>query len=269
MNTSVKWAAELAHVREVSLLGTADLAFWKQPLLKEQLVPAESDGRAQLLIIAADSKFMGVRFRELSFCVSVLRPDDGTRQDAAYLVRAFNSCRFFAFCERVFFSTPYYQGDVRVSAALPSSMHLVRKGEVVFAAEMGADPSAPGREPLRCGEDGWDGPVFLPEGRRRGGRQGKLFVARLRGYTRRYAFLPGTDLVTIRPWPDSEVLQALRDSHFVAKEWIIREDATHAKSKTYRRADLLPGGDPRRNQPRQVNAVVRPRGRQRGRIGFS
>jgi hypothetical protein len=48
--------------------------------------------------------------------------------------------------------------------------------------------------------------------------------------------------VAIRPWPDSEVLQALRDSHFVAKEWIIREDATHAKSKTYKRADLLPGG---------------------------
>src|SRR5262249_27557184 len=100
MNTSVKWAAELAHVREVSLLGTADLAFWKDRLLKEELLPVQSDGRAQLLIIAADSKFMGVRFRELSFCVSVSRPDGGIRQDAAYLVRAFNSCRFFAFCER-------------------------------------------------------------------------------------------------------------------------------------------------------------------------
>jgi hypothetical protein len=241
MNTPVKWAAELAHVREVSLLGTADLAFWKDRLLKEELLPAESDGRAQLLIIAADSTFMGVRFRELSFCVSVPRPGDGSRQDAAYLVRAFNSCRFFAFCERVFFSTPYYHGDVRVSAALPASMRLVKKGEVVFAAEMGADPSAPGRGPLRCGEDGWDGPVFLPAGRRRGGRQGKLFVARLRGYTRTYAFLPGADSVAIRPWPGSEVLQALRDSHFVPKEWVVREDATHAKSKTYQRADLLPG----------------------------
>ena len=240
MNTSVKWAAELAHVREVSLLGTADLAFWKDRLLKEELLPAESDGRAQLLIIAADSKFMGVQFRELSFCVSVSRPDDGTRQDAAYLVRAFNSCRFFAFCERVFFSTPYYHGDVRVSASLPTAMHLVKNGEVVFAAEMGAALPGLGREPSRCGEDGWDGPVFLPQGRRRGGRQGKLFVARLRGYTRTYAFLPGTDSVAIKASPDSEVLQALRDSHFVAKEWIIRADATHAKSKTYKRADLLP-----------------------------
>ena len=68
-----------------------------------------------------------------------------------------------------------------------------------------------------------------------------MFVARLRGYTRRYAFLPGADSVAIRPPPDSEVLQALRDSHFVANEWIIREEATHAKSKTYKRADMLPG----------------------------
>jgi hypothetical protein len=241
MNRSVKWAAELAHVREVSLLGTADFAFWKDRLLNEQLLPAESDGRAQLLIIAADSIFMGARFRELSLCVSVSRPDDGTPQDAAYLVRAFNSCRFFAFCERVLFSTPYYHGDVRVRPSLPTSMHLVKKGEVVFAAEMGADPSGLGREPSRCGEDGWDGPVFLPQGRRRGGRQGKLFVARLRGYTRRYAFLPGTDSVAIRPLAGSKVFEALRDSNFVANQWIIREDATHAKSKTYKRTDQVPG----------------------------
>ena len=238
MNTSVKWAAELAQVREVSLLGTADFGFWKDQLLKEELLAAESDGRAQLLIIAAASKFMGVQFRELSFYVSVSQPDGGIRQDAAYLVRAFNSCRVFAFCERVFFSTPYYHGDVRGSASLPTSMHLVKKGEVVFAAEMGTGPSGLGRAPSCCGEDGWDGPVFLPQGRRRGACRGKVFVARLRGYTRKYAFLPGTDSVTIRPSPDSEVLQALRDSHFVAQEWIIREDATHAKSKNYQRADL-------------------------------
>ena len=51
----------------------------------------------------------------------------------------------------------------------------------------------------------------------------------------------GHGLGGTRPSPDSEFLQARRDSHFVAKEWIVREDATHAKSKTYKRADLLPG----------------------------
>jgi hypothetical protein len=242
MNMSVKWAAELAHVREASLLGTADLAFWKDRLLKEDLLPAERDGHAQVLIVATDAKYMGVRFRELSFSVLVSRPQGGAWQDAAYLVRAFNSCRLFAFCERVFFSTPYYHGDVRVSASLPASMNLVKKGEVVFAAEMGGDASGLGRDASRCGEDGWEGPIFLPESRRGEGRQAKLFVARLRGYTRTYSFLPGTDSAAIEPSPDSEFLQALRDSHFVAKEWIVREDATHAKSKTYKRADLLAGG---------------------------
>ncbi|MEK6322975.1 MAG: hypothetical protein AABN33_14980 [Acidobacteriota bacterium] len=77
MNTSVKWAAELAHVREVSLLGTADLAFWKERLLKEDLVTAERDGKAQLLVVASDMKFMGVRFREVSFSVLVCPPEDG------------------------------------------------------------------------------------------------------------------------------------------------------------------------------------------------
>jgi hypothetical protein len=240
MNTSVKWAAELAHVREVSLLGRADLAFWKDRLLREELLPAESDGHAHLLIVAANSKYMGVPFRELSFSVLVSSPEEGPFQDAAYLVCAFNSCRFFAFCERAFFSTPYFHGDVRVLASLPASMHLVKKGEVVFAAEMGADASGLGREPSRCGEDGWEGPVFLPEHRRGKGRDSNLFVARLRGYTRTYPFLPATDSVAIRPSSDNEILQALSDSHFLAKEWIVREDATHAKSKTYKRDELLP-----------------------------
>jgi hypothetical protein len=239
MNTSPQWAAELAHVREISLLGTADLAFWKERLLKEELYPAECDGRAQLLIIAADAKYFGVRFRELSVSVLVSRPREGTWQDAAYLVHAFNSCRSFALCERVFFSTPYYYGDVRVSASLPASVHLVHKGEVVFAAEMAADVPGPGREPSHCGEACWEGPVFLPNSRRRKVRTGKLFVARLRGHTQKYPFLPGSDSVAIGPLPDSEVLQALNGSHFLAKEWIVRADATHAKSKTYRR-DYFP-----------------------------
>lgn len=242
MNTSIKWAAELAHVQEVSLLGTADLAFWKERLRKEDLLPAEIDGQAQILIIAANSKFMGVRFRELSFTVLVSGLKAGGRQDAAYLVRAVNSCRFFAFCERVFFKTPYCPGDVRVSAPLPASMRLVKKGKVVFAAEMGADISGPSRAPSSSGEDGWEGPVFLPGSPRGEERRGKVFVARLGGLTRTYPFLSGTDSVTIRPAPNSEFLQNLTDSHFVAKEWIIREDARHAKSKTYQRADLLPGG---------------------------
>lgn len=229
MNKLIKWAAEIEHVREVSLLGTADLDSWKERLRGEGLAPAERDGRARVLVIAAELRFMGVRFREVSFSVLVAPPGGG---DAAYLLRAFNSCRFFAWCERVFFATPYYPGDVRVSATGPVSIRLVRKDEVAFSAAMGG-----GRGPTRTGDDGWDGPVFLPA--KRGGRGERLFFARLRGFTRAYPFIAGADTVAIRPAAGAEVLQTLLDSDFTPTEWIIRGDATHVKSKTYSRAEVV------------------------------
>jgi hypothetical protein len=241
MNTSIKWAGQLAHVREVSLLGTADMAFWKDRLLNENLLPAASeDGSAQILIVAADLTFMGVRFRELSFSVLVCRQEQGRQQDAAYLVGAFNSNRAFAWCERVFFAAPYDHADVRVSASFPASMHLVKQAEVLFQAEMRANSSGPSRVPSRREEHSWEGPIFLPKGRRGRGRQGDLFFARIRGYIETYPFIPAQDSLALRPARGSEALQALLDSHFVAKEWAIREDATHAKSKTYTRAKVLP-----------------------------
>jgi hypothetical protein len=229
-------------VREVSLLGTADLAFWSTRLREEHLSPATRDDRAQLLIIAADMKYRGVRFRELSVSVLVSRPEEGMRRDAAYLTGAFNSCRLFAFVERAFFGTPYSHGDVRVSASLPASIHLIKKGETIFRAEMAADSSGTAREPLRHGEDGWEGPVFLPRKRRGRGHPGNVFFARLRGDTRTYPFRASQDTLEIASAAGSAVLQALRDSHFVAREWILRADAAHAKSKTYKRTDVLHGG---------------------------
>jgi hypothetical protein len=235
MNTAVKYVAELRHVREVSLLGTADLAFWEDRLREEGLAPAAQDGKAQVLVIAAAARYLGVPFREVSF--SVLVAGHG---QAAFLVRAFNSSRLFAFCERAFFATPYYPGDVRVSATLPASIQLTEGGGAGFRAEMQGDAAAPGRGPSRSGEDGWEGPVFLPAGRRGKGRQGNLFFARLRGQTRAYPFLPSRDAVTIQPPPEGGALQALVDSHFAGKEWAVRENAEHVRSKTYKRAVVFP-----------------------------
>jgi hypothetical protein len=239
LKTPIQWAAELAHVREVSLLGTADLAFWKDRLTKEDLLPSEKDGQAQVMVVCADTKYMGVRFRELSFSVLVYRDNKGTGKDAAFLVRAFNSCRFFAFCERAFFSTPYQYGDVRGSASYPFCIRLTTKGVVVFQAEMTTEAAGPGREPSRRGEEGWEGPIFLPDARRGQGREGRLFFARIGGETQAYPFFPTQDFMTIAA-SDHEALQALRDSHFVAKEWIVRQDAAHAKSRTYKRIDVFP-----------------------------
>jgi len=232
---NIGYAASLTHVREVSLFGTADLAFWKHRLDPEGLIPAEKHGKARLMIIAADAKFMGIRFRELSF--SVLAADH-SGQHGAFLVQAFNSSRLFACCERVIFSTPYTHGDVRVSAAFPPSVRLTKDGSVVFLAEMKSDAAAPGRAPTRSEEDGWEGPVFLPSIRNGKRRSAKWFFAKIRGHTETYPFLNSHDTLMIYPSPRSEILQALIDSQFTAIEWAVRADAMHAKSKTYDRSEL-------------------------------
>lgn len=241
MSKPIKWAAEITHVREVSLFGTADLPFWQNQLAQEGLLPIERDGQAQLMIIAADAKFMGLRFCELSISVLAAHQKEGKRENAAYLVRAFNSSRFFAFCERVLFSTPYDYGQVGLSAALPSSVQLILKGKVAFRAVMQVEASGMNREPSRSGDDGWAGSIYLPRRTNHEGHQGKLFFARIQGKTKTYPFVPGRDALTISTSTDCEVLRALVHSHFIAKEWAIREDATHAKSRTYVRGEVLAG----------------------------
>src|SRR5258707_15344148 len=94
------------------------------------LAPVERCGRENVLIVAAASKFMGVRFSELSFSILVTQPEAGGSRDAAFLVQAFNSCRIFSFCERTFFATPYRHGDVRVAASFPPSIDLIQGNEV-------------------------------------------------------------------------------------------------------------------------------------------
>lgn len=169
---------------------------------------------------------------ELGF--SVLVSDTQQDGDAAYLVQAFNSSRLFAFCERFWFSTPYSHGNVRVSSAHPVSVELRSKTGCLFNAEL--RPRR--RAPLRREEDGWEGRIYLPRHGSTKQIRSKLFFARIRGKTTTYDFLPSQDLLTMSPSANSDVLQALLDSNFVARRWMIREDATHAKSKTYKRCDL-------------------------------
>ena len=228
----IKWAAELSHVREVSLLGTADLAYWADRLKEQGLAPVARDGKAQVLVIAADARFMGVRFHEVSVSVLAREGDGESARDGAYLLHAFNSSRFFAFCERRLFSTPYSHADVRVCADAPASIRARESGRDVFRAEMAA-----GRNLARTVDGGWAGPVFLPSRDRAAPAQpagdGRLFFARIQGQTETYPFLDGKDSVTIAPGPAGGALRSLIDSQFAGTEWSVRRDATHAKSKTY------------------------------------
>src|SRR6476469_906991 len=95
----IRWAAELSHVKEVSLRGVAELEYWGRRLEPEGLAPLERNGAAEVLVIAAEGRFHGITFREVSFSVSVVPPQDVKASEAAYLLRAYNSSRFFAWCE--------------------------------------------------------------------------------------------------------------------------------------------------------------------------
>ena len=124
--------------------------------------------------------------------------------------------------------------SVNVSSSV--GIQLRKHGVVAFNAQMGPTGDGSERIPSRVGMDGWEGPIYLPGGMGNSPRVQHLFVGRLHGYTKFYDFDPVYDAVRFPPSPRCEVLQSLTDCNFVGSEWVIREDATHGKSKTYRRA---------------------------------
>jgi hypothetical protein len=103
---------------------------------------------------------------------------------------------------------------------------------------MGLDPAGSPRAPLREGDEGWAGPVYLPESAP--GSGGRLFFARLHGLTSTYAFREGVDSVVVHPTEAAGQLRTLLASGFQAVEWAVRERAVHAKSRTYRRDEVFP-----------------------------
>ena len=75
----------------------------------------------------------------------------------------------------------------------------------------------------------WQGRIYLPP---RGPRR-ELFYARLAGPTDVYPF-GAADTLTIRPRPGDDVLGCLVESGFAGREWRVRAEAVHARSRTYR-----------------------------------
>ena len=56
MSTSPRYVASLSNVLEVSLLGDAELAFWKAYLSGTDLAPVESEGRARVHVSASAAR---------------------------------------------------------------------------------------------------------------------------------------------------------------------------------------------------------------------
>jgi hypothetical protein len=239
---TIQWAAQLQHVREVSLLGTADLGFWRQRLAAEDLSPAECDGLASVAIISASGKFAGVRFRELSVSVSLSahdekpgRGDESTETLPAYfLLRAFNSSRLFAWCERVFFSTPYEHAQVEIVDSLPCEFRVTQLRHTLLNASMSLLDADAGGRSVEVRDDSWMARILLPRGDetyRRSSR--RMFYAKIQGTTHVYSFRAGQDRCELNDSAGTNVFGTLRQSQFAPVQWIVRTDARHAKSKTY------------------------------------
>ena len=222
-NISIQYAADLDNVREVTLHGTADLSFWKTELHKERLIPYHQENKAVLLLSAIDAKWRRFKFREFVIAIGICFSEDGANLDGYYLPHAFNSSKLLAFSERVFFQTPYFQGDIQLENKLPAFIKLQDRTEVLLNAEMSVRNVLPTIEYQE-----WRGPVFLPNSR------GKFFAI-LAGETESYPFSSATDRLELKLSPRHPIFQQLIESNFAGKTWSLRSSSRHAKSKTYKR----------------------------------
>ncbi len=227
----LKRAARLENVVEVSLIGSASLSYWREQLSKESLEPLVVDGGAQVMLIAAEGRFAGIQFRELSLSVLVQGRAEKEEERGAFLLRAYNSNRFFAFCERTLFSTPYCFAPVfvRIDQGIGFTLEAREEGRIRASIESEVVPEFDQR-------DGWTGPVYLASAHGNGPGN-KVFVASIEGLTCIRPF-ESSDLFSLESFSQNSPMGRLERSGFSPKEWRIRSNAVHEKSKTYRRSDL-------------------------------
>lgn len=225
---AIHYIAQINHVKEVILFGTADLAFWRERLRTQGLFPSDDNGQAALLITATDLVWLGIRFQELTVSIMISQPEDGGRQDGFYLVRAFNSSHLLALAERTFFRTPYHHAQVQAEHRLPASFALRGGSSPILRASMkGARPL------MRRADEQWEGTIFLPRDANPANAPDRYFFARLGGDTETYPFSSQTDLFELASASHERAVQWLIASNFRAQEWRLRANATHARSRTY------------------------------------
>lgn len=231
-----KFHVVVSPVREVSLVGAANLCYWRDKLAMHDLHPSEADGQATMMLSACEARFKGIRFRELSISVFVAREPGSPTRDGVLLLRAFNSIRFFAWVERTLFATPYYFQRIALSPDVPAFLRLGDARQPVFEAAMGDRPvSEPHR--LNAATHGdWQGPIFLPDLRDASRPASRLFFATLTGECQMLAFDGGHDRFRLGPSASDPFVPLLTAAKFEPREWILRTAATHGKSKTIHRA---------------------------------
>lgn len=227
MNTieprNAKFVAKVGNVRELRLIGNADHDFWNRRFAdKPYQAFADDAGHAEITIGATELVWKGFQFNELTISLSVAAKDNSQRKIGYLLLHAFNSNRFFAFCERAFFSTPYHFGKVSLRETTPCVMDARSKNGNVLKAEMSRETRFVTEE-----DESWEGAVLLPNAPGE-----KYFIAKLSGKSKVCPFV-GTDRIELQSDAEHIVFGLLINSSFAGKEWRARNRAFHAKSKTY------------------------------------
>jgi hypothetical protein len=220
-NVAAKFIVEVQHVREVTLAVEADLAYWQDRLKGKHLYPFNQQGKAAIAISATELHSMGRRSNEVTIGLVVCERPTADSPDALYLVQAFNSLRSFAWIERTFFTTPYQLGRIQVDEHVPVKVRLEDRAGVMLNLQMKTNAA-----PTTVRDEMWQGKIYLS-------RVGTYFVAKLGGRTEVYPFLPDADTLQFFDRAKYPVFQWLRESNLVAKEWRVRGDAVHARSKTF------------------------------------
>jgi hypothetical protein len=218
MNTQItKYMTIVEPVLEVTLIGQGDTDPWR-PLLEAEGIKFPLDQeKIEIILSGVEARYLGVKFRELSIS---LRIDE----NQVFLVYAFNSNRWFALAERVFFRTPYYYATIVVN---PYHIRLMNKGQLLFEAILSETA------PVTDSQDEFtEWQIWLPKLLRKQADKPHYFNARLEGYTQHYKLSNNSVLFSGGlPAP----LQPLLNSNFHLDDWLVRDSARHSKSQTFTR----------------------------------
>lgn len=227
MNTidpqNAKFVAAVRDVKELRLIGSAALDFWNGQLKGKPFQAFQAASScAEITIAATELVWKGFRFNELTISLAIAGQDDAQKQIGYLLLYALSSNRFFAFCERTFFSTPYHFGKTNLRETTPCLISAQLNNQNVLKATMSHSA-----RPVTEENESWEGAIFLPRA-----RSEKYFIGKLSGKSKICSFME-TDRIEIQSNTKDIVFDLLATSDFTGKEWRMRSQAFHAKSKTY------------------------------------
>ncbi len=219
------YIATIDRVREITLVGASDLAFWRRRLAEERLVPGDVGGHAESVVTVTLGRWAGLAFREVILAVRVSRDPggDGSDRSAIYLAHAFSSSRFLAFMERTLFRTPYLPAEVACDVPSLRGFRVVEGPRAVLAGELPA-----GARRVAADPELWEGPICLTGGTER-------FFARLSGVTETFEAPGGCLRIDASGYGPAHPMRAFADAGFEPLRWSTRSDAIHARSRTVAR----------------------------------